>query len=64
MLRMPNCFAMACAGIIMLFSTAARADVTVMISGGFASPYKELLPEFERSTGIKVGETYYFFAIE
>jgi molybdate transport system substrate-binding protein len=28
--------------------------VTVLISGGFAGAYERLLPEFERSSGIKV----------
>jgi len=28
--------------------------LNVLISGGFSGPYEELLPEFERSTGIKV----------
>ena len=26
----------------------------VMISGGFSGPYEKLLPEFERTTAIKV----------
>ncbi len=30
------------------------AQVNVIISGGFAAAYQELLPEFERTTGIKV----------
>src|SRR5262249_38945149 len=32
----------------------ASAQVKVMISGGFSGPYEKLVPEFERSTGIKV----------
>ena len=33
---------------------AASAQVKVLISGGFSGPYEQLLPEFERTTGIKV----------
>jgi molybdate transport system substrate-binding protein len=35
-------------------SAAARAELDVMISGGFSLAYRELLPAFERSTGIPV----------
>jgi molybdate transport system substrate-binding protein len=31
-----------------------RAELNVMISGGFSLAYRGLLPEFERSTGIAV----------
>jgi molybdate transport system substrate-binding protein len=41
----------------MAFSSGARSEVTVMMSGGFANAYQELLPEFERRTGIKVVTT-------
>ena len=38
-----------------LFGTAAAsAQVNVMISGGFSGAYEQLLPEFERTAGIKV----------
>ena len=33
---------------------AASAQLKVMISGGFSGPYEKLLPEFERTTGVKV----------
>src|SRR6478672_4433865 len=33
---------------------AASAQVKVIISGGFSGPYDQLVPEFERSTGLKV----------
>jgi molybdate transport system substrate-binding protein len=32
----------------------ASAQLKVIISGGFSGPYERLLPEFERTTGIKV----------
>src|SRR5689334_22924734 len=32
----------------------ALAQVKVLISAGFSGPYEKVLPEFERSTGIKV----------
>jgi molybdate transport system substrate-binding protein len=33
---------------------AAPAQVKVLISGGFSGPYEQLLPAFERSTGLHV----------
>ena len=33
------------------------AQITVLISGGFSAPYQELLPQFEKSTGIAVTTT-------
>src|SRR5262249_30587556 len=33
---------------------AVSAQLKVLISGGFADAYMQLLPEFERTTGIKV----------
>lgn len=35
-------------------AAAATAQLKVMISGGFSGAYEQLLPEFERATGIKV----------
>jgi len=32
----------------------AAAQLNVIISGGFSAPYKQLMPEFERSSGTKV----------
>lgn len=46
--------AAAMAAIILMFPLAAAAQLKVMISGGFSGPYEQLLPEFERSTGIRV----------
>ena len=48
------------AGDLVLFATllmwplAAPAQLNVLISGGFSGPYEKVLPEFERTTGIKV----------
>jgi molybdate transport system substrate-binding protein len=33
---------------------SARAELNVMISGGFSLAYREVLPEFQRTTGIAV----------
>jgi molybdate transport system substrate-binding protein len=33
---------------------AATAQIQVLISGGFSGPYEQLLPEFQRTTGLKV----------
>src|ERR1700740_2685501 len=41
-------------GVLLMCSFAASAQLKVMISGGFSGPYEKLLPEFERTTGIKV----------
>ena len=35
-------------------SAAASAQLNVLISGGFTGAYEQLLPEFERTSGIKV----------
>lgn len=55
--RLLRSIAVVLAGAMMILSSAARADVTVLMSGGFALAYQELLPEFERRTGIKVVTT-------
>ncbi|WP_336490993.1 substrate-binding domain-containing protein [Methylobacterium nigriterrae] len=39
---------------LMAFPGHATAEITVMISGGFSLAYQEVLPEFERDTGIAV----------
>jgi molybdate transport system substrate-binding protein len=41
-------------GALLLATAATMAQVKVMISGGFSGPYEQLLPEFEKTTGIKV----------
>ena len=38
----------------LLMPVAASAQVKLIISGGFSGPYEKLLPEFERTSGIKV----------
>src|SRR5262249_40378961 len=37
-----------------LWPVVAAAQLNVLISGGFSSAYEQLLPEFERTSGIKV----------
>ena len=34
--------------------TVAGAEVNVLMSGGFGGAYQKLLPEFERTSGVKV----------
>jgi len=48
-----HAFAIAMVGAL-LMPVAASAQVKVIISGGFSGPYEKLLPEFQRTTGIKV----------
>jgi len=38
----------------LLLSTSAVAQLTVMISGGFSGPYQQMLPQFEKMTGVTV----------
>ena len=38
----------------LLMPVAASAQVKVIISGGFSGPYEKLLPEFQKTSGIKV----------
>src|SRR3982750_871377 len=39
---------------LLMSPLAAKAQLKVIISGGFSGPYEQLLPEFERTTGTKV----------
>jgi molybdate transport system substrate-binding protein len=39
---------------LLLWPAVASAQLNVLISGGFSGAYEQLLPEFERTTGIKV----------
>lgn len=41
-------------GAILAVSAQSAKELHVIISGGFAPAYREVLPEFERTTGIKV----------
>jgi len=40
--------------LFFMLSTPAMAQLEVIISGGFQGPYTQMLPSFERMTGIKV----------
>jgi len=42
---------------VLLFPSVSFAQVKVIISGGFTAAYRELLPEFERTTGVSVTTT-------
>lgn len=39
---------------VLVWPTAAFAQIKVITSGGFAAAYQEVLPEFERATGLTV----------
>ena len=39
---------------LLMSPLAASAQLKVIISGGFSGPYEKLVPQFERTTGIKV----------
>jgi molybdate transport system substrate-binding protein len=39
---------------LLMSPVAASAQLNVLISGGFSGPYEQVLPEFERTTGVKV----------
>jgi len=39
---------------LFVWPLAAMAQLKVIISGGFSGPYEKVLPQFERTTGIKV----------
>jgi len=40
--------------ILLAYSIPSMAQVKVIISGGFSSAYRQVLPEFEKTTGISV----------
>src|SRR5882724_4297754 len=42
---------------VLALPAAAFAQIHVIISGGFSAAYREVLPEFEKTTGIKVTTT-------
>lgn len=51
-------FALVSISVFYLTTTAAAAEIHVMISGGLTAAYKALVPEFERKTGHKVSTAY------
>jgi hypothetical protein len=51
--RSPRTFVFAITTLL-AFSSSSPAQVRVLISGGFSAPYQELLPQFEKNTGITV----------
>jgi molybdate transport system substrate-binding protein len=50
--------ALSIAVTLFLAGSASAAEIQVMISGGLTAAYKELVPEFERTTGNKVLTAY------
>jgi molybdate transport system substrate-binding protein len=46
--------AIAISATVLAWPHAAMAQIKVLMSGGFSAAYEQLLPEFERTTGIKV----------
>ena len=42
---------------VLAWPTASFAQLKIIISGGFSAAYREVLPEFERTSGIKVTTT-------
>jgi molybdate transport system substrate-binding protein len=51
--RLPHIFIFPITMLVALPSPSP-VQVTVLISGGFSAVYEELLPQFEKSTGISV----------
>ena len=43
-----------CLSIFFVWSSPAIAQLEVMISGGFSGPYNQMLPNFQKKTGIQV----------
>src|SRR4051794_943963 len=46
--------AIALSATLLVWPHAAMAQLKVLMSGGFSAAYEQLLPEFERTSGIKV----------
>ena len=42
---------------VLALPTASFGQIKVIMSGGFSAAYQEVLPEFERTAGIKVTTT-------
>ena len=51
-MRRPS--AIAILALLLAMPLTASAQLRVIISGGFSGPYEKVLPEFERTSGIKV----------
>jgi molybdate transport system substrate-binding protein len=49
-----NTFSFIVSAPLLFWPVAASAQLNVLISGGFSGAYEQLLPEFERTSGIKV----------
>ncbi len=49
-----NTFSFVIFATLPFWPVAAAAQLNVLISGGFSGAYEQLLPEFERTSGIKV----------
>jgi molybdate transport system substrate-binding protein len=49
-----NAFSLVVLATLLFWPVAASAQLNVLISGGFSGAYEKLLPEFERTSGIKV----------
>src|SRR5450755_3346868 len=49
-----NTLAIAVSATLLTWPIAATAQVKVLMSGGFSGAYEQLLPEFERTSGITV----------
>jgi molybdate transport system substrate-binding protein len=49
-----NAFSVVIIASLLFWPVAALAQLNVLISGGFSGAYEQLLPEFERTSGIKV----------
>src|SRR6195256_1211012 len=47
-------FSFVISATLLFWPVAASAQLNVLISGGFSGAYEQLLPEFERMSGIKV----------
>ena len=49
-----NTFSFVISAATLFWPVAASTQLNVLISGGFSGAYEQLLPEFERTSGIKV----------
>ena len=49
-----NTLAIVVSATLLAWPIAATAQAQVLVSGGFSGAYEQLLPEFERTSGIKV----------